>query len=157
MFKSISGKGLAWIVKIDPNKHAQAFESLSALVFNLTGYPCDPACKDETRLRFVSFDPDTFINSESKIFKQYLKSEGKREYAKRKNFPDFDRFDKVLDKINCDITGDYQSWLRIGFAIASKYGESGENAFIQVSSFSHKFDEKKARRQYKYCCRNSLS
>ena len=154
LFKSISGKGLAWIVKIEADKHKEAFEALSALCFELIGYPADPACKDVSRLRFVSFDAGLYLNEKSKVFKRYLKKENKKEFAQRKNYPDLDRFDVVLNKINCDITGDYQQWLKIGFAIASKFGESGEDYFQRLSSFGAKFDERKTNNQYKYCCRN---
>ncbi len=154
VFKSISGKGLAWVVKIDPLEHLRSFESLSSLCFELTGYPSDPACKDVSRLRFVSFDSEIFINENSKVFKKYLKKESKKEFAIRKNYPDLDRFDVVLNKINTDITGDYQQWLKIGFAIASKYGESGEDYFQRLSSFGAKYDQKKTSKQYLYCCRN---
>jgi len=154
LFRSISGKGLAWVVKIDPLKHREAFDALSQYVFSLTGANADPACKDVSRLRFVSFDPNLFQNANSKVFKQYLKKETKKEYAQRTGFPDLDRFDELVSKINTDITGDYHQWLKIGFAIAAKYGASGEHYFQRISSFSGEYDEKKTSRQYQYCCRN---
>ncbi|HEY9885974.1 MAG TPA: VapE domain-containing protein [Vampirovibrionales bacterium] len=155
LFRSISGKGLAWIVKIDPNQHQRAFEGLSAYVFNLAGYPIDQSCKDVSRLRFVSFDPQLFKNEKSKVFKQYLKKESKKEYAERVNTAYYhteERFEKLVYSIKSDITGDYQRWLKIGFAIASKYGDQGLDYFLYVSSFSASFNRNKAIRQYNYCC-----
>ena len=155
VFKSVSGTGLAWIVRIDPEKHALAFDSLSQFCFETTGYPTDHRCKDVSRLRLVSYDPDAFFNPEAKVFKKYIKVEDKREYKRREATPNYDRYDKVLSKINTDILDDdYSRLYRIGCAIASHKGESGVDDFLHICSLSAKYGAKtetQLRRQYKYC------
>src|SRR5690606_35569423 len=44
---------------------------------------------------------------------------------------------------------DYYRYIRIGLAIASKFGESGEEYFHFVCSFGSKYNEKDARKDYK--------
>jgi predicted P-loop ATPase len=154
LFKTMSDKGLAWIVKIDPAKHKESFEALQALVFSLTGYPADPVSCNVNSTRTISYDPNLFFNANSKIFKQYIKKESVKQYKQRIDFPQSDNIDSLIQKIHSDITGSYHEWIRIGFAIASKYGEGGEHYFHSLSRFNNNYDEVKTSRQYKYCCRN---
>lgn len=156
-FKSISHTGFCTLVKIDPNKHKESFEGLSNYYYQLLKIPIDPACKDISRPRFVSYDPDAYMNPESKIFKEYPKKESKQEVYQRTKVDYLhtdDKFDRVLKQITQDITGDYNQWVKIGFAIASKYGAAGEDYFQHISSFSVKYDSKDCSRQYRYCLRN---
>ncbi len=158
VFKSISHRGLAWIVKIDPEKHLEAFLGLQKYLTENFRLVIDESCKDVSRARFVSYDPDLYLNDKSKVFKEYIQQESKKEFAKRSKFPAIrsqDFFERVLERIDCNITGDnYNHWLRIGFAIASEFGETGEHYFHQVSRFSEKYDAEVCSKQYKYCCRN---
>lgn len=67
LFESCSGDGLAVIVKIPPDaaRHLQAFLTLEKYYSDLYGFKIDAACKDVTRLRFVSYDPNLYHNPES--------------------------------------------------------------------------------------------
>ena len=159
VFKSISHKGFCTLVKIDSNKYAESFEGLANYYFNLLKIPIDPACKDISRPRYVSYDPDCFMNNQSKIFKEYPKKEAKKETYQRTQINylhTYDKFNRVLQKINTDITGDYNQWIRIGFAIASQYGDSGLDYFHHVSKFSSSYVPIITDRQYKFCCRGKV-
>lgn len=79
-FKSISHTGFCTLVKIDPNKHKESFEGLSNYYYQLLKIPIDPACKDISRPRFVSYDPDAYMNPESKIFKEYPKKKVSKKF-----------------------------------------------------------------------------
>jgi len=59
---SVSGGGLCVFVKIDPTRHRESFDFLSD--YYLTNYQLtiDPACKDISRPRFVTFDPNAVLN-----------------------------------------------------------------------------------------------
>lgn len=156
-FKSVSHTGFCALVKIIADKHKESFEGLSNYYYQLLKIPIDPACKDISRPRFVSYDQDAYMNPQSKIFKEYPKKETKQEVYQRTKVDYLhtdDKFDRVLKQINIDITGDYNQWVRIGFAIASKYGDAGEDYFHHISSFSAKYDRKDCSRQYRYCLRN---
>ncbi|MEI6187053.1 MAG: VapE domain-containing protein [Alphaproteobacteria bacterium] len=156
IFKSISHTGFCTLVKIDSNKYAESFDGLANYYFNLLKIPIDPACKDISRPRYVSYDPDCYNNPSSKIFKEYPKKEAKAQVYQRTQINYLhtdDKFNRVLQKINTDITGDYNQWIRIGFAIASQYGDSGLDYFHYVSKYSPSYVSAITDRQYKFCCR----
>lgn len=60
--ESISGKGLCVFVKIDPAKHLESFLFLEKYYLENYGLQIDKACKDISRPRFVTFDPDAILN-----------------------------------------------------------------------------------------------
>lgn len=155
VFKSVSHLGLCAIVKIDGNKHLESFEGLQQYYFDNYNLTIDPTCKDITRLRYVSYDPDLNINEKSKTFKEYLKS---KEVADLKiEIPHNDkRFGFVLNQIDekeIDITGDYRQWIKLGFAIGGQYQENGLEFFKAISKYSDKYNEQICEKQYEYCCR----
>jgi len=154
VFKSISGRGLCVLVKIEPEKHKEAFEALSKYYFELLRHPIDPACKDVARARFISYDPDLFINYNSKIYKKYLPKKETKVERPRNFIHTSSKFEKVLAKIDQDITGNYHQWRDVGFAIASEFGEGGRDYFHHISSFSAQYDIKTCDKQYNYCCRS---
>lgn len=82
LFKSASGKGLAVIVQIDPEKHLESFLGLEKYYLDNYGYKIDESCKDVSRARYVSHDPELFINTHSKIFKDYIKEPKEKEKLK---------------------------------------------------------------------------
>jgi hypothetical protein len=59
---SVSGGGLCVFVKIDPTRHRESFDFLSDYYLTNYGLTIDPACKDISRPRFVTFDPDAILN-----------------------------------------------------------------------------------------------
>ena len=50
-----------------------------------------------------------------------------------------------------DITGSYDTWLKIGFAIADHFGEDGRNYFHRVSQFHPEYDSKVCDNQFDKC------
>lgn len=155
IFKSVSHLGLCAIVKIDGNKHLESFEGLQQYYFDNYNLTIDPTCKDITRLRYVSYDPDLTINDKSKTFKEYLKS---KEVSDSKiEIPHNDsRFGFVLKQIEdkeIDITGDYRQWIKLGFAIGGQYKENGLEFFKAISQYSEKYNKEICEKQYEFCCR----
>lgn len=156
VFASISGDGICCIVKIDGKRHLDAFEGLQKYYYDKYGLILDIACKDLSRPRFISYDPDLFLNEKSDVFRVYLKKETKQQIKRFEEFSKTDdylihnnsKFEMVLNRINFDITDDYVIWRNIGFAIASEYGEAGFDYFNQISQFSPKYDYNTCRKQY---------
>ncbi len=156
-FKSISHTGLAVLIKIDPLKHKEAFEGIQSYLWENYKLIIDIACKDVSRPRFVSYDPQLYLNEKSKVFKKYLKPESKKEYAQRVNFNGYihnnDRFEKLINSLDRDILGNgtYRDFLNIAFAIGSEYKEAGEAYFHKICSFNKNYDYKSCSKKYKYC------
>ena len=71
IFTSVSGKGLAVLIQIEPDqeKHFSAFQKLKDYFLMMYGLEADGSCSDISRLRFLSYDPNMHINSDAKIFK----------------------------------------------------------------------------------------
>ncbi|CAH8283117.1 VirE-like protein [Mariniflexile fucanivorans] len=69
-FISPSGEGIKVFIKINSNaaQHTTAYNQVANFYKNLSGYDFDPKCIDITRLCFVSFDPETYLNESATMF-----------------------------------------------------------------------------------------
>ena len=159
-FKSASGLGLAVFIKIHPTKHLESFLALERYYLENYQIILDKSCKDVTRPRYVSNDPNAFINFSADTFKSYLK---KRDIVKKlpqiitgKNDINY-IIDQIKDR-RVDITkSSYNVWLEIGFAIASEYGEAGRDYYHALSYYSDKYKSDVCNRQYNHCLRSKGS
>jgi predicted P-loop ATPase len=153
VFRSISGNGLCAFVKIDGRKHLEAFLGLERYYWQTYNLEADRACKDVSRPRYLSYDPDLFLNEQSQPFKDYVKRETKAEIKAFESFKGGDhyqqKFERVLSRVNCDITQGYDNWVKLGFAIASEYGESGLDYFKQLSQYHPDYDGYKTEKKYR--------
>lgn len=73
-FISPSGNGIKVFVKVNTSAvhHEFAYAQLSAYFEKLITYDSDKQCKDITRLCFVSFDPELYLNAASEVFQVVL-------------------------------------------------------------------------------------
>lgn len=157
-FKSASGLGIAVIVKINPAKHLESFLALERYYLEKFQIILDKSCKDVTRPRFVSNDPNAYINKkDAETFKDYLK---KKDTVKKlpniitgKNDITY-IIDQVKDR-RVDITrSSYHIWLEIGFAIAAEYGEMGRDYYHAISYYSEKYKADVCNRQFDHCLKS---
>lgn len=75
VFISCSGNGLCAIIKINPESHYESFENLSIYYTQTLNIEIDHLA-DVSRPRFISFDPDLYLNTDSKLFDlEYEKQE----------------------------------------------------------------------------------
>jgi len=140
---SAGGYGICSYVKIAAEKHLDSFLSLEKYFADNYELIIDQSCKDVARFRFVSYDPDLFINKKSKTWKNYLKKvnvQPARTYVH--SGLDIDFIFQQISDTGIDLTDSYSDWLKVGFAFASKYGETGRQYFHHVSVNSHKYDTK---------------
>ncbi|MDJ1482475.1 VapE family protein [Cytophagaceae bacterium YF14B1] len=159
VFTSCRGKGLCIVVKIEGKKHKLAFDGLTQYYFQLYSQIVDPSGRNVSRLRFVSYDPDLFLNEEPKVFKIYPEKEKKRPDTRNIYFSTHD-IDHVFDQIQSqqiDVTGGYHQWCNIAFALADYFGEAGRDRFLAVSQFSSLYDAKKADLQFTACLRHNAT
>jgi len=157
---SVSGHGLSLYVQIDPVQHEAAFLQLEQYFFAAWGVHVDPACKDVSRLRFVSYDPALYRNHEARVFiarkKRFSQAQRPaRRSVHRAAVQDSGQyFQAVLSQIlaaGYDMTGSYADWVKIGFAIASGYGEAGRQYFHEISQFHPKYKQVETDRQFTKC------
>ena len=118
----------------------------------------DGSCKDKARFRFVSYDPDIYVNEKANKF--IAKNIKKQKPPTKVDDYIFiqDDFDYVVQQITdrrIDICqDDYFRFMHVGLALASEFGPSGENAFHTICSIGSKYDSKNAPKQYKQFCQN---
>ena len=65
LFRSPSGNGLKWIIRIniqDSSQHEEYFESLACYCQQTYGISPDEHCKDIGRACFLPYDPDAYID-----------------------------------------------------------------------------------------------
>ncbi|MFO0795417.1 MAG: BT4734/BF3469 family protein, partial [Candidatus Brocadiaceae bacterium] len=167
LFASCSGTGLAVIVKIanrpsfDAGQWRSTFEFVENYYKSKYDITVDPSCKDVSRLRFVSYDPYLFFNSdaksvtlpESKITVDFTNTP-------TVGFSDNVGYAKTLieEIIKTGVlVGDdsYNSWLRIGFALVSTFGEDGREYFHNLSQTSPKYDAIQCDKKYDHYLRNN--
>lgn len=149
VFVSCGGSGLCAISRINPKLHLESFNYLSEYLFkkyNIT--QVDEHCKDVSRPRFISYDPDLWINKNSELVevKAYKKQKPPPQYVFVQS--DFDRIVKAIVESGRDITEPYNNWITIGFALANKYGEAGREYFHAISQFNANYDHEKSDRKF---------
>lgn len=153
---SVSGKGLFVIVRIDGLKHAESFTFLERYYFEQLGLVIDKSCKDVSRLRFISYDPNLFHNPHAEcvtvpeaLIPVYQKT-GNNGNGKNKEI-----MDTIIANDRLIGSDSYQDWLRIGFALANEFGEAGRSFFHELSRRSDKYDASDCDRKFNNCLKNN--
>ena len=157
-FISPSGNGLKLIVKADYTIYdfIETFYSLEDYYkknYNLT---IDKACKDISRLMFISHDEHTFINPNSlnyvhKLTPKKLSSPDFKPSGIQSNYNFTERLINQIEAFKIDITASYPDWLKIAFALVNEFGINGLDYFLRISRFYPGFDVQEASKQYNKC------
>lgn len=162
-FISPSGNGLKLIVKIPPDreKHKVYFNSFCDYLNSNYHIKADRSVKDTSRLMFVSYDPELYLNDNSEVFtetgtesknNERLTAKGKSTGNHHdKKSEDVERIISEIENKHLDITSSYENWLKIGFAFSSYFGEAGRSLFHRVSRFNQDYSPKDADEQYNKC------
>jgi predicted P-loop ATPase len=149
VFTSISGRGLCCIFKINPAKHRESFNGIAEYLYSHYKIIVDPTSVNQSRARFVSYDPELYLNQFAEKFTIYPTSKPPRK-VENVVFID-DDFKMILDQIvsnRINLCEDYHEWLRIGFAFCHQFNEAGREYFHIVSQFSAKYDPSQCDKQY---------
>lgn len=146
--KSAGGFGYAVFVRIDKQKHLDSFLGLEHYYFVNYSIVIDKSCKDTSRLRFVSYDPDIYINDKSVVFNVFLKK--KEAKIQQQTFvvikSDFDEMVNSASSMN--LFDEYSDYIKLGFALASEFGENGRAYFHSLCSDSSKYSPEKTDSDY---------
>jgi predicted P-loop ATPase len=145
-FVSIGGGGLCVLVKIDGSKHIQSFKGLEHYYFTKYNLQADQQCSDVSRLRFISYDPDMYLNPNSKKFTELPKSnKGRPAQGKAtKNFvstnSDIEYVVNQIQQTKTDITASYDDWISIGLGLKAQIGEAGKEYYHAISQYHPGYD-----------------
>ncbi|MCC5906017.1 MAG: PriCT-2 domain-containing protein [Balneolaceae bacterium] len=151
---SVSGKGYWGLIPIKhPERHKDHFRALKKQ-FEQIGLTIDEKPSNVAALRGYSYDPESYFNHAAVPFTLLDKPEPRK--IERKHFDNDSRSDveQLIEKIQAnriDITTGYDAWLKIGFALAEEFGESGRDYFHAVSQFHSDYNERETDRQFNHC------
>jgi len=151
--RSLSGNGFAVFVKIDGTRHLDAYLGLEHYMMAKYLIVLDKTCKDTSRLRFVSYDPDIYINKKAKTFKNYLKKKDKPKPKPPVIKTDFDEMVAKAGPMN--LFDNYEDYIRLAFALTQEFAESGRAYFHDLCSSSPKYLYKQAERDYNVALQRS--
>lgn len=138
---SCRGIGYVCIIPIaDPAKHSEYFRAL-AYHFERAGLEIDRGCRDISRKRFVSWDPDPYINTAARPWTLTLPE---RDHSTRETLGrDLDTSEtaaaveaviEACERNRWDITADRADWVRILASLAQTFGEGGRDYAHRISA-----------------------
>ena len=155
LHRSFGGDGICIFVKINPEKFKDSFDGLAEYYLKNYNITIDHSCSNPNRLRYISFDPDLFINEKSTKF---ISKQKQKEFKEQKIIFTNSDFDYILQQIKergIDLCKDsYERYMRIGFSIFDKFGSAGFNHFDFICSFGSKYNTKEVERHYKNFSKN---
>jgi hypothetical protein len=151
--RSLSGNGYAVFIQIDGARHLDAFLSLEQYFMVQFSIVLDKSCKDTSRLRFVSYDPDIYINKKAKQFKTYLKKKDKPKAKPVVVRTDFDEM--VIKASPMNLFDNYEDYIRLAFALTQEFNESGRNYFHSLCQASPKYSHRQAEKDFNIALQRS--
>lgn len=153
---SCRGKGYFCIIPVEAwHAHKEHFDSLK-LDFQQLGINIDEQCRDMGRRRFVSYDPEPYINPEAEIYRyvvkpQHVLHQDKPSERTLEEIAELayitGRLISVIHQKKVDITKGRDNWVRIGLALAEEFGEAGRKMFHEVSKY---WEHEERQESYEY-------
>ena len=141
--RSIRGKGWFAIFRIAySDKHEAQFEALKRDFANC-GLIIDKACKNVNRMRFITYDPEPYVNEDATLYtKVWVEPKPivrtTYSYDCSNGIRHAEQCCQEIERRGIDITADYNDWFHVGAALAS-LGERGRSLFHLVSSQNAKY------------------
>jgi predicted P-loop ATPase len=157
LFRSVSGNGLVVVMKCNPEKHKPTYEWAQSYYHAMYQIHVDGAPKNPASLRYVSYDPDLFLNKKAKTGKVMQPPKPFKKVALV--LPETqlaDLIKSVIDK-GIDLAPDYHSYMTLAFALANGMGESGRSAFHSLCQVNSKYNTKNADKKYDEALKNHKS
>jgi hypothetical protein len=156
---SVSGRGVWALVKVeDPQQQDRHFEQLQEDFLNRGIVLDSTKGKNPNDARFYSFDPNAYIANQVKIYDRLPKPKPQPKPTQFKTtntgYNTRAKVEQLISKINTDITGGYQNWLSLGFAIEDEFGESGRDYFHAISSYHSGYSRRETDKQYTHCLKH---
>lgn len=186
LWDSPSGLGLKGLVRVNStiDLHKKYFTSLSIYFLQQYAVELDKSGSDITRLCYVSWDENIYINKSSNIFSDLLEFEfeekegdNTREKNKKTERPNISlsksafateglnnpsskrQMKKIISYLksnNFSITNEYTKWIKVAVAISNTFSfDVGEEYYLKLCRLDHEaHDEYKSKELIKYCYNN---
>lgn len=152
---SASGCGLWILVPIsDHNLQREAYEQISADILRATGMQTDKSCSNIGRLRFGSYDPEAYYNPNAEIYTPIstLRFERPKITHINRGGTDWEKARTIAMEAvqkHIDITDDYNTWVRLGFALNAGLGDAGFEIFDAISSCNPRYNPRQTEIKYR--------
>lgn len=159
LHSSFGGDGACIFVPINMQKNFRdSFKGLAQYYYDNYNIIIDHACSNPNRLRYMSYDPELFENTRASTFTH--KALPKEPKPKELNFvfttSDFDLLMEQIREKGIDLCKEeYDRYVRIGMALASKFGLDGEQYFHHICSYGSKYNPDHAKRDYAGFCKRT--
>jgi hypothetical protein len=179
---SASGAGVWAIVptnNTDWTEHGFVVQTLIKVMEKYDLY-ADKACKDVCRLRYFSYDTAPHIRDDVRLFDAQRLIDYRRQKeaqqpaddpfkrprpiitrekaaSKSDNERTYEQVEACISKAEqrgIDLTANYDDWVRMGMAIASEFGSTGEELFHRISCRHPKYSHTETEKKYLDFCRN---
>lgn len=159
--KSCSGTGYFVLIPIAyPQYHKEQFAALLK-EYAALGIVIDKKCGDVTRIRFASYDDNPYINANAipyqgvELGQQMLAPRaavyGQVERSEDDTIKKVDTLVQKLEYYNIDIVNDYDTWIRVGMALATLPPPYGKAFFHRVSRINQaKYNAAVCERKFDY-------
>lgn len=161
---SVSGLGLWGLIPIAEPEHHTDYLIFIQKVFAGMGINIDSACKDISRLRGYSYDPNGYFNHSATPLKKWFnpipKQPYKRNYSPISGGGNASKIEYCLQEIQAkgiDLTANYEAWFKIGCSLANEFGEAGRDYFHSVSQYHPKYNQPDTDKQFNHCLRHRYS
>ena len=156
---SVRGEGWFAIFRIAyPEKHRAQFEALQRDFAN-SGLVIDKSCKDVSRMRTISYDPNPYVNEDATLYTKVWLEPKPKFHAQYSGSDDMEHVERCCREIaahGIDITATYDDWFYVGAALAS-LGERGRSLFHVVSSQNAKYKATETDKKFDDLLRNVSS
>ena len=168
--KSCRGNGYFAIIPITNGERLKNHFRALQEDFKGLGIVLDKSCSDVTRVRYVTYDKDYYINPNPVIYTRMItETTSKTKDNKTSNKPlrdtkiDVNSNDITIsesdlkslqdtvnhcNKYNTNILEDRDNWFKVGTALANIVGEQGRKMFHQLSNKSAKYDKEECDEKY---------
>lgn len=158
-FSVTSNDGVYAILKLNEvGKLDKYFELLRDRLSHV-GINIDEKCKDATRLRFFSYDPEAYYNPDARPLKLPGKKVAKVERVQytESEYDRVNRLVELIEQYSMDITQDYEDWIKVGSVMNNNFGESGRDLFHRISKFHPDYTAEKCDAKYDHCRKMKLN
>lgn len=142
-------------IKIIPDIKYQTLQAESIAKYFKEKYNqnIDKACKDITRLMYVSYDPDLFYNPDSLLFDKLDKSSPTTKFFNHQQLEAISLIEKI-EKEEVDITSNYNDWLKIIYSLINIFGPDCREFIHRVSFFYPGYSYLDTEKQIEVCLKS---
>ena len=164
MFRSPSGDGLKWIIRInlEETSHINYFQAVSNYLSKTYSLQADKSGKDISRACFLPHDPDCIYNQVNPNREKFNPNNWQTASINQINHitpvsyhsnlsQEIENLTMLIESSSIDIAPAYAEWRDLGFALADALGENGRSYYHRLSRFHPNYSSDETDKQYSAC------